>query len=340
MPETIEQSSDTANAKRASRRPGAGDLLQVGRGMLMGAADVVPGVSGGTVALILGIYDRLVGAISRVDGTLLEHVKRRDWKAAATHVDLRFLVPLLLGVGLGIALFAKGIHYLLFHHTQETFAAFFGLIAGSSVLVGRMVNRWTLMEVVGLVAGLAFAVWLVEQPLLRDPPNTLLYLFMCGVIAICAMILPGISGSFILLLLGKYPEVIGLVKETLHLNITADSLLKLSVFAAGCLIGLLSFSRFLKWLLGRHEPQTLAVLCGFMLGSLSKLWPFQRIVPGTEGQKSFVTERLDWSSIPHDGRFFAIWGILIGAILLVLVLDWVTRGRFQHPHLDETASDR
>jgi putative membrane protein len=319
------------------RFPQRSDLQQVARGMLMGAADVVPGVSGGTVALILGIYERLVSALGKVDRTLIDHLNARRWRAAAEHLDLRFLATLLCGIGLGIALFARGIDYLLHHQVQLTFAAFFGLIAASSLLVGRMVGRWRGIEAICLVVGIVFAIWLVNQPLLQNPPDSLTYVFFCGVIAICAMILPGISGSFILLILGKYVEIVHLVKEALQLNVTVESLLILSVFSTGCVIGLLSFSKFLKWLLGRHESQTLAVLCGFMLGSLWKLWPFQQIVPGTEGSKTLLTETLPWSEVPVDGRFWLTWGVMLAAAAFVLLLDWLTSAHEVHPHMEEVA---
>ncbi|MGD9854788.1 MAG: DUF368 domain-containing protein, partial [Planctomycetaceae bacterium] len=252
------------------------DALQAGRGLLMGAADIIPGVSGGTVALILGIYNRLVTAISRVDGTLVGHVRHRRWRAAAKHIDLRFLIALSLGIVTGIASLGSLMHWLLENQRQHTLAAFFGLIAASSFLVGRLIHRWSPAVTALLVAGAAGAVWIVRQPALTHPPDALWYVFFCGVLGICAMILPGISGAFILLILGKYHDLTGIIKDTLKLHITADNIATVVVFAAGCALGLIGFSKFLRWLLGRHESETMAVLCGFMLGSLWKSWPYQR----------------------------------------------------------------
>lgn len=322
--------------------PSPNDLAIAARGLVMGVADIIPGVSGGTMALILGIYDRLVTAISHVDQQFVGHLRSRNWKAAANHIDLRFLMALSGGILVGIALLGTAMNYLLVHHRQFTFAAFFGLIAGSSVLVGRMVSRWSLLEVLLLLAGGVFALWLVRLPALTHPPESLWYVFVCGVIGICAMILPGISGAFLLLILGKYEDITGIIKDTLKLHITMDNVVTVAVFAAGCAIGLISFSKFLRWLLGRHEPQTMAVLCGFMIGSLYKLWPFQRdLSPEVDEFKHKTFEHLMPADIAVDARLWLTLGIGIGAALLVLVLDRLTHTSDQVPPLvEEPESDR
>jgi len=251
------------------------DLQQVGRGLLMGAADIIPGVSGGTVALILGIYERLVTAISRFDRTYLEHIAKRRTAAAIAHIDLRFLLTLLIGIGIGAVALAGLMHHLLDHQRQQTFAVFFGLILASSVIVGRKAHAWSLRSIPVAALGAVFAFFLVGLDVLESPPESPSYLFLCGAISICAMILPGISGSFILLIMGKYSLVIGILKEFARLRMTYDAFVTIAVFASGALIGLLSFSKFLKWLLKTHHDLTMIVLCGFMLGSLRKIWPFQ-----------------------------------------------------------------
>lgn len=304
--------------------PGS-DLVQIARGILMGGADVIPGVSGGTVALILGIYTRLVTAISRLDSHFLGHLTHGRWRAAWKYADLRWLCVLLTGIAIGVALLGSVMHHLLEEYRQFTLAAFFGLIAASSLLVGRMIHPFRVPSVALIAAGGAFAFWLVQLPGLSQPPEGLPYVFLCGVISICAMILPGISGSFVLLILGKYQEVTGIIKDAVHLRAGLDDLVTAVVFAAGCLVGLLSFSRFLRWLLARHQAATMSVLCGFMIGSLVRIWPFQRAVPGSE---SF--ENLPLSEIAVDGRF---WGTLVIAVIaagLVFVLDWATAG---HEHV-------
>lgn len=252
----------------------AEDAANIGRGLLMGGADIIPGVSGGTVALIVGVYERLVTAISRFDLRLVGHVRDRDWRAAARHVDLRFLVTLGLGIVLGIGGLATLMEYLLEHQQQPTYAAFFGLILASSVIVAGHVERWSPAAIGLIVGGAVFAFWLVGL-LPAVPPAGYPYVFLCGAVGICAMILPGISGAFILLILGKYKDITGLIKGAVHREITVEGLITIAVFGAGCVIGLLLFSKLLKWLLARHASPTMAILCGFMIGSLRKIWPFK-----------------------------------------------------------------
>lgn len=305
------------------------------RGLLMGGADIIPGVSGGTMALILGIYDRLVTAISHVDATFFRHVGHREWQQAASRIDLRFLVALGGGIIVGIALLGSVMNYLLLNQRQFTFAAFFGLIAASSLLVARMVERWTLREVVLLLLGAGFAYWLVRQPALQSPPDALWYTFVCGVIGICAMILPGISGAFILLILGKYEEITEIIKETLRLHVTGENVLTVAVFAAGCALGLISFSKVLRWLLGRHESETMSVLCGFMLGSLYRLWPFQRdVTPMAEKFKHKTFEHIRLNEVPFDTRFWLTLGVGVVACGFVLLLDRATHVSEQTHPLD------
>ncbi len=280
----------------------------------MGGADAIPGVSGGTVALILGIYSRLVTAISRFDMTLLTYVKLKQWSVAAEHVDLRFLVTLASGIVLGVGGLARMMLYLLEHQRLPTFAIFFGLIIASCILVAKKVKHWTPAHVIGSVTGSVFAFLLVGLPLLTNPPSGNGYVFLCGMIAICAMILPGISGAFILLLLGKYYDMLGVLQDLLkgvfHFDLRIATLVTFCVFLAGCVIGLLSFSKILRWLLAQHESQTLAILCGFMAGSLRKIWPFQI------------------NSIPElDGQVLLSIALAIIAIAFVFTLDRLTRNQ-------------
>ncbi|MEX0717850.1 MAG: DUF368 domain-containing protein [Planctomycetaceae bacterium] len=296
------------------------DLVQVARGLLMGSADIVPGVSGGTVALILGIYERLVSAISRIDMTFVGQLRQGRWRAAVEHADLRFLLALGSGIALGILSLSTLMNHLLQHERERTYAAFFGLILASSVLVARAVARWTWLEGALLIAGAVAAWFIVGLPAIQSPPEGNAYVFFCAVIAICAMILPGISGAFILLVLGKYEDITGLLKDVLHGRITVDAVLTIGVFCAGCAIGLLAFSRFLKWLLGRHEPQTMALLCGVMLGSLRKIWPFQRdLRPEIEEFKRKSFEPM-WPE-RWDAEVWIALIIAIAAFAFVIVLD-------------------
>jgi len=299
------------------------------RGFLMGGADIIPGVSGGTVALILGIYERLVTAISRMDAQLIQLLVRRDWSAAAQHCDLRFLLSLGIGIGAGIVSLAGLMHYLLLNHHLGTLAAFFGLIAASSWLVAKLVKLWGTREIVAGIGGALFAFWLVGLPLLSNPPQSTIYLFFCGMIAICAMILPGISGAFILVLLGKYAEITGLIKGLAHGEISGAILLSLVTFGMGCLIGLIGFSKLLKFLLARYESLTMALLGGFMVGSLRKLWPFQTdLTPDVHELKHKLYQPRPLSEVSVMNELLPAVVVAVLAAAIVLLLDyWAGRSR-------------
>lgn len=243
----------------------------------MGAADIVPGVSGGTVALVLGVYERLLGALAQFDGVTVGHVLGGRIGEAWRRVDGRFLLTLGVGIVIGAKGLASVMTYLLTEQRTFTFAAFFGLIAASGWLVAKLTRPNSPVAIarcvaVGLIAA-SLAVWLLSQGRLQ-PTEGLPYTFLCGAVAICAMILPGISGAYLLLMLGKYEEV----SDILHRfpgTVTGGDVATLAVFAAGCGVGLLTFSRLLKWLLARYWSETMAVLAGFMIGSLYRVWPFQ-----------------------------------------------------------------
>jgi len=297
-------------------RPERKDLAQLLRGFLMGGADIIPGVSGGTVALILGIYERLVTAISHVDGHLVNLVRKRQWRAAAAYFDFRFLATLGLGILTGIACLAGLMHYLLLEQRMYTLAVFFGLILASSFIVMRMVRPWNTgcYALAAVAAGFAF--WLVglEQLGFHNHPA---YFFFCGTVAICAMILPGISGSYILLLLGAYEIVTGIIKDVLKLQFTQEQLVALLVFAAGCACGLIGFSKLLKWALARAHSPIMAILGGFMIGSLRLIWPFQEKLARV-GEKQLYGPIMParW-----DQGVTACLALAIVAMVAVLMLD-------------------
>lgn len=310
------------DADRSERVPSTEDLAHFARGILMGGADIIPGVSGGTVALILGIYGRLVNAVSHCDSTLLLLLRQARWAEAARHMDVRFLVPLALGIGGGVAALGTVMHALLEEHLQLTLATFFGLIAGSCFLVSRLVARWRGIEVLLAVSGAAFAFFLVTRPVFVTPPDALWYIFLCGAVAICAMILPGISGAFILLIMGEYHEITGIIKDSLKLQLSVDSLVTVTVFASGCVVGLLSFSKLLRWLLSSHGSQTIAVLCGFMAGSLYKIWPFQQdMTPDVEQFKHKIFQPVPLTEIAWDGVFATTFLAMLMAAAAVILLD-------------------
>jgi len=311
------------------------DLVNIARGSLMGGADIIPGVSGGTVALILGIYERLVTAISHFDVQLIRLVKEKKWTAAADHIHFRFLATLGCGIGMGVVLLASLMHYLLAEQLQYTLSVFLGLMLASSWLVFQMIDGWSKRAAVLLIAGVIFAYCLVGLSLFENPPGGNLYVFFCGTVAICAMILPGISGAYILLLMGKYTDILGLLKGLLHGDITVAAVTTVGIFLAGCLIGLISFSKFLRWLLSRYEQSTMALLCGFMIGSLRKIWPYKLdLTPGVEKFKLKQFENI-WPDNFGTAEWTSI-GLIVAASVFVLVLDRLTAG---HEHVPPLKSE-
>lgn len=293
------------------------------KGMAMGAVDVVPGFSGGTMALITGIYDRLLAALAATPQALGLFVRGRigqAWQAC----DASFLLVLLLGIATSIFSLAKGISYLMEHHPIPLWSFFFGLVMVSVWLVGREVSLWRWDRLLGLVAGTAFAIWItLAAPLqLTADPVTL---FFSGALAICAMILPGISGSFILVLLGLYPAVLGALKSF--------DLPVLAVFALGCLLGLMSFSRLLSWLLERVRDLTLAFLAGIILGSLGKVWPWKQTLTWQTNSRGESYPLLQENLLPEryaalsgqDPQVLLALSLAVLAIVLVLGIEWLGR---------------
>jgi len=267
-----------------------------GVGIAMGAADVVPGVSGGTMAFILGIYEELLGTIKRFNLEFLKLVFSFKIKAALEHINWKFLVSLATGLAISILSLARLVTWLYEHHQSNLFAFFFGLILGSILIIAAHV-KWNLTSLLSLVAGTVIAyliVRLVPVQMPRDP----LTIFWCGAVAIMAMILPGISGSFILLILGQYHYIMSAVKGL--------DVITLLPFAAGCATGLLGFSHVLSWLLARYHQVMISFLTGFMVGSLWKIWPFRNVLETMEtshGELVPVRESIYWPGADLD----ALW---------------------------------
>ncbi|MEH6583754.1 MAG: DUF368 domain-containing protein [Halioglobus sp.] len=248
------------------------------RGVLMGAADIVPGVSGGTIAFITGIYARLLNSLRAFDLSCLKLLFKGDLKAIWGHVDGTFLLSLVLGIATSILTLARLISWLLETHPVPLWAFFFGLILASALVLLRQVERWSVARILSLIAGIAVAVAIALSPV-SGVEATLPMIFLSGFLAICAMILPGISGSFILVLLGMYGTVLTALKSF--------DLLFIVIFACGAAAGLMCFSRFLHWLLSRFHEATMALLTGFLFGSLTVVWPWKHVlewVVGSHGQ--------------------------------------------------------
>jgi putative membrane protein len=296
----------------------------------MGAADVVPGVSGGTVALIVGIYERLVTAISHCDRQLFALVRGGKWGEAAHHLDLRFLICLAAGIGTGIVALGGVVNQLLTDPGTRplTLAAFFGMIGASTVLVARMI-RLTRRQDEGLILVLfgigAVAAYLLTGARSIQAEPTLPYIFFGGVVAICAMILPGISGAYVLLILGLYTYLTDILKRLPRGDVTLADAATVVVFGAGCALGLVGFSKVLRYLLLRYGPAMMAVLCGLMVGSLRKIWPFQRDVSPPDAVK--LKEKVFENYLPQtiDGQVIGCLLTALGFAALVLTVDWAAR---------------
>jgi putative membrane protein len=245
------------------------------RGSAMGVAETIPGVSAGTIAFITGIYRRLIGAIGAFDAELFRLLKHYDWKAAWNRIDGNFIVYLLSGMVIGLGLGIFGVSYLLENYPPVIWAFFLGLVIASIAYVARQITHWNLLQIILLILAAVLAFLITQLPMGRVN-GELWFVFICGTVAISAMLLPGISGSFILLILGMYQFILhDTLKDGVLSNQDPEALLVFGVFALGCIGGLFSFARILKWAFNRYENRTLAALTGFLLGSAYKLWPWR-----------------------------------------------------------------
>ena len=280
----------------------------------MGAADVVPGVSGGTIAFISGIYKELIDSISNLNLGLITTLKKSGFKTFWHEANANFLVSVFLGILISALSVMNLMHYLLEHFPVQVWSFFFGLVAASIIFVGKQIKNWTpiLLGIFFLSAAVAYSISKVN---VVDSSENLMYLFLCGAVAICAMILPGISGSFILVLMGAYSTISSAVHN--------KEILKLGVFFAGCLVGLLSFSRLLKWLFSRYENATLVILTGFILGSLNKIWPWKKtLLSSTINGKEHIIKEASVLPNHYQGEpavFLAVLFAISGFVLILLI---------------------
>ena len=249
------------------------NIMVAVKGACMGAADVIPGVSGGTIAFIMGIYDEFVSSLASINGEALRLLFKGRLSDFWKHINGGFLISLVIGIGISIITLAGLMQMLLSDFPIQTWAFFFGLIVASSIFIIRGISGWKIREGLMLVFGILLgAVICTLSP--TQTPDGLWFIFLSGALAICAMILPGISGSFILLILGKYEYVLGAISGLVAGVDPGRNLLILGVFGLGAIIGILAFSRFLHWLLARWQKETMIVLAGFIIGSLVKIWPW------------------------------------------------------------------
>ncbi len=285
------------------------------KGVAMGAADIVPGVSGGTIAFITGIYEELIASINNINLGLLATLRKEGIKSFWASLNGNFLISLFLGIIVSFISLAKLMKNLLEHHPVMTWSFFFGLILGSAWLIGKSEKGWKMKEYGALVIGVSIAYFITVSDSIQSP-NSYPFLILSGAIASCAMILPGISGSFILLLLGKYKYIMQSLSDFKILDI-------LSV-ALGVVIGLLSFSRFLNWLFKNQKKTTMALLTGFMIGSLNKVWPWRNTLTTALDRHGVEVPVLQKSVLPqqfeHDPQvFLAILCCTLGLALIFFV---------------------
>ena len=287
------------------------------KGMAMGAADVVPGVSGGTIAFISGIYEELLSSISNVNLSLFKTLKKDGLKAAWKQLNGNFLASLFIGIFISIVSLAKVISWLLVSHPILLWSFFFGLVLASVIYIAKQITRWSYIAVVLLFFGAVLAYYITTlNPMVSENSSTL-FMFFAGAIAICAMILPGISGSFILVLLGAYKPVLAAINNRDFTTIAAVGL--------GAVLGLLSFSRILKYLFANYKNYTLAVLTGFIIGSLNKIWPWKKVLTfrtNSHGEQVPFNE-LSVSPFAYEGdpKFIYASLLIVAGFALILVLE-------------------
>ena len=265
------------------------------KGACMGAADVIPGVSGGTIAFIMGIYDDFVGSLAAINAEAVKMLLKGQFKAFWKHINGSFLLSLVIGIGISVVSLAGLMQMLLSDFPIQTWAFFFGLIVASSIFIIRGISGWRLREGLLLVLGIILGVVICTLSPTQTPEG-LWFIFLSGALAICAMILPGISGSFILLILGKYQYIMGCISDLVSGVNFGQNFLILCIFGIGAVVGILGFSKFLHWLLARWNKETLIVLAGFIIGSLVKVWPWsntEAIVLSQFPDAALLAESLD-----------------------------------------------
>jgi putative membrane protein len=284
------------------------------KGLAMGAADVVPGVSGGTIAFISGIYEELITSINNVNLSLFKTLKKNGFQAFWKQLNGNFLVALFTGIFISVFSLAKGISWLLVNQPILLWSFFFGLVVASIFFVGKSLERWNLAAIIMFVLGAAIAYYITTLPPAENT-ESLPFLFFSGALAICAMILPGISGAFILVLLGSYKVILEAVHER-DFKIVAT-------VGLGAIFGILSFAKLLKWMFSHYKDLTLAVLTGFILGSLNKIWPWKKVLETKIfDDKVIIIQDQSISPFAFDGDnqlLFAIMLALVGFSLIFIL---------------------
>lgn len=294
------------------------------KGIGMGAADVVPGVSGGTVAFITGIYEELINSIKSITPAKIKLIFQGKFKEFWTEINGNFLLSLVSGIFISILSLARVLKYLLESYPILVWSFFFGLIVASAIFVARYVKKWSAGVIISAITGIAIA-WVITVMTPAEANTTWWFIFVSGAIAICAMILPGISGSFILVLLGMYKFILDAV--------SAFNVPVILVFLAGALIGIISFSNILSWLLRKYYDITIGLLAGFMIGSLNKIWPWKRVVETFVDRHGELKPLIEENVLPGafetatgtPAMVFGAIALAIAGFALIFVIEGMTR---------------
>lgn len=286
------------------------------KGMAMGAADVVPGVSGGTIAFISGIYEELITSINNINFSLVKTFLNEGFLVGWKKLNGGFLLALMIGIGISLLSLVKGILWLLENKPILLWSFFFGLVLASILFIGKQITKWNIATVIVLLIS-AFIAYYITSLSALNTNDSWWFLFLSGALAICAMILPGISGAFILLILGAYKPILDALDNR--------DIKTISIVGFGAIIGLLSFSRILKWLFKHYHNLTLATLTGFVLGSLNKIWPWKEILSYRTNSKGIKVPFQDRSISPFDfdgdnQLIFAI-GLMVVGFLTIVILE-------------------
>ena len=285
------------------------------KGIAMGTANVIPGISGGTIALITGVFERLINALKSFDLQAIKLLFSGNFKKFAQHVDLFFLVSLFFGVGVAIISFARFFEFILDKHPIYIWAYFFGLVLASAFFIGKTIKKRNIGILSLFMAGITIAVFIsLTTPGTQN--DSFWYLLICGIIVMCSMLLPGLSGSFMLILMGNFQLLMESVNQWRF-----DVLLP---FMAGAVVGLIAFSHFLAWLLKRFPDATIALLTGFIIGSLGILWPWKTEVTQLFGE----TERVigyEWFLPQINAEFFIAAFLCILGVATIYVIEWLSK---------------
>ncbi len=291
------------------------------KGFCMGGADIIPGVSGGTVAFITGIYIQLIDAIRSFDVSFAKNLFKLDFAEALAGIHFRFIACLLFGILTAVVSMARVMHYMLNTHPVQIWSLFFGLIAASIYVVGREIRPFNFINVMLIALGAVGSYTLVGM-IPVSTPETMPFIFLCGSIAICAMILPGISGAFLLLMMGKYE----FITATLKNPFLTENLTVIGVFAAGAGAGIIIFSRILHYLLHRWHAATVSLLTGFMIGALRKVWPWKDVIDSvTIRGKLHVLQEQNVLPDAMGGEIFVAICLAMAGMVIVFMLDHLSR---------------